>query len=1798
MKTHFVILPLRFATALCLLLLAAAHTTFGAVTFTGSTVNSTAVGVGVNGIGTLTIDGGSSLSNTNGVVGNIAGSNGTVNVSGGNWTNSGLLRVGGAGTGSLTITNGTVSNTDGTVGNIAGSNGTVNVSGGNWTNSSNLTIGSAGNGTLNLTGNGTVSVGSGLVTLATASGITGTLNLGTGTTVGTLSAATITGGDGTAVVNINQNASYTLGSNMTGSLSLNHLGTGTTTLTGNNTYTGGTTVNAGTLEVATGGSINNTGDLFVGLLSGDNGTLHLNGGSVSNVVHAFVYLGYNVGSVGAAIVSAGNWMNNAGLFVGLEGTGSLTINGTGSVTNSDGYIGDTFGSNGTVSVSGGTWTNNDSLVVGIEGTGSLTINGTGNVTSVNGFVGDQASGNGTVSVSGGAWTNSGDLYVGNFGTGTLNLTGGNVVVGSGSGNITIARETASTGTLNLGTGTTVGTLSAATITGGNGTAVVNINQNGSYTLGSNMTGSLSLNHIGTGTTALTGMNSYAGTTLVKSGTLEVATGGSINDTWDIFVGLLSGDNGTLHLSGGSVSNAVDANVYLGTNFGSVGNAIVSAGNWMNSADLFVGLQGTGSLTINGTGSVTSSDGYIGHGSGSNGTVSVSGGTWSNRSLLIGNQGTGSLTINGTGNVTSSDGYIGNLPGGNGTVSVSGGTWTNSSNLAVGVSGTGSLTINGTGTVIVGATLSRGSNGTINLESGGTLQIGTGVTAGALDTDLVNNGALIFNRSDEYTYNGTISGTGNLTKQGAGMLTLAANNTYSDVTTITGGTLALSSTGQISHSGSDFYAGFGSGDNATLTINGGSLSNSRGFIGYGNGSTGTVNINSGTWTNALNMRVGYYGNGTLNLAGGSISNVNGLIGKYGASTGVANVSGGTWTSSGYMTIGDEATGTLNLTGGNVVVGGGTGNVTIALETTSSGTLNLGIGSTVGTLQAARVTGGNGTSVVNFNHSGNHSFSPIMEGNLSVNKLGSGTTTLSGNNTHAGGTSIQNGTLSVQAPMALGSGNVSLSAGSLLVASGQEMPGSLQIGGHFNWTGGTIAYYDTGASPGSSDMQIVVGGNFTASAGNKTFDFSQVDALNSGNYTLVLAGNVTVNLADLIATHGSSTTLNGTFSSNGTTIVYTVTGATSGGNFIQNVGGPNTPLVADFAVTTSTITVGSTNTIRSLSFSNSAALTINATGQLTITSGNLSVQSGGTSVVSGGTLLAPNGFNKDGAGELKVSNNVLVNGTAAVNAGLLSVNGNFSFNGGSGNISVGGNGTLGGNGSIAGNVLVAGGNLAPGNSPGNLTVAGNLVLTGANSTIIEIAGISDFDKITVTGGQATLGGNMSVVQYNGYQLAYGQRYDILTATGGITGNFSAINMPVEFVNSRGRFLINGTTGTLLIAPLSYVPLALNQNQRNVAAALDTFIPVTSGDRLAVSIALDSQTAGEYPSAFNQIMPGIYESLRNMAIEQSFNQNQLLNQRTSSVRLGVSGFQALGGLSQPLVYDSNGKRADQAKTGPIVENAMATNWNAWVLGTGMFSRTTSTANVQNYDNNAGGFLLGADYRWNENFVTGLYTGYDYSKAKYAGGSSTKGNTFNFGSYASYEKNGYYADGVLGGGFTSYQTKRSIKFSTIDRKAKADPNSGQFTAGANFGKDWKAKQFTFGPVIGAHYTFANIGGFKESGADSLNLAIGQQDAHSLRTTLGGRLAYNWGMNKRITLVPEIRISWMHEFMNNPRDISNKLDGGNGASFNYETTTPYRDSANAGTGVTAQFNKSISSSVFYNVNLGSQSFLSNTISLSLNFGF
>jgi T5SS/PEP-CTERM-associated repeat protein len=306
------------------------------------------------------------------------------------------------------------------------------------------------------------------------------------------------------------------------------------------------------------------------------------------------------------------------------------------------------------------------------------------------------------------------------------------------------------------------------------------------------TGSLAVTN--TGTLVLTGLTSGTArfdlAISASRGELAIGTTGTNP--------LIVGDTGvgSLSVTGGTVRNGLG---FLGFAAGSRGTATVSSGTWANASRiLYVGHSGTGVLDVAG-GFVTNSNGHLGGFLGSIGTANVSSGTWHNGGQLYvggrigGTGGTGTLNLTG-GAVLNTTAYIGSNATAVGTVTVTGGTWSNTANLNVGTSGTGTLTISGSGgaggRVIVGGTLSKGTSGTISLEAGGTLQIGTGSTGGVLGTDLVNNGALVFNRLGTVTVAASVSGTGSVTLANSATIRMTATNTYSGPTTINAGTLLV------------------------------------------------------------------------------------------------------------------------------------------------------------------------------------------------------------------------------------------------------------------------------------------------------------------------------------------------------------------------------------------------------------------------------------------------------------------------------------------------------------------------------------------------------------------------------------------------------------------------------------------------------------------------------------------------------------------------------------------------------------------------------------------------------------------------------------------------------------------------------------------------------------------------------------------------------------------------------------------------------------------------------------------------
>ena len=138
--------------------------------------------------------------------------------------------------------------------------------------------------------------------------------------------------------------------------------------------------------------------------------------------------------------------------------------------------------------------------------------------------------------------------------------------------------------------------------------------------------------------------------------------------------------------------------------------------------------------------------------------------------------------------------------------------------------------------------------TVNITPGGVLQLNDGGDVGSF----VNNGSLIFARSDTFTFSRTIAGIGNVIQDGPGTTILSGVNTYSGGTVIELGTLLV-----------DNPQALGTGN---VTVNGGTLAadpqpiNVKGNYTQNAGGTLQLNVAGGDPGQYDTLNVG--GNATL------------------------------------------------------------------------------------------------------------------------------------------------------------------------------------------------------------------------------------------------------------------------------------------------------------------------------------------------------------------------------------------------------------------------------------------------------------------------------------------------------------------------------------------------------------------------------------------------------------------------------------------------------------------------------------------------------------------------------------------------------------------------------------------------------------------------------------------------------------------------------------------------------------------------------------------------------------------------
>jgi len=1219
-------------------------------------------------------------------------------------TNTGGLTKTGSGTLTLTASSaytGTTTVSSGTL--VLGSGGVIGGTSSNLTvsNGAVMSIGNGGilsasgsginvAGTVNLEGGGQMNVSGGTKTFFTANSATGRI-----TSTGAI------GAGGTLYLAAAGGNAYTTGINQTNNtLILDNVvvsssgamlfvaagGSGCTTTLSNGSQATAPGIGLGvnssndTLNVNSGSVINALGqNIRMHAGSGTGHALNINGGSVINVGAVDFLYDSNAVSAGSvkitnsgtlSTINASN-INSTNGFVSVSGAGSVWNMGTSTLSVGAANAGTSAGQGNYLSISSGGVVTTSAVTLNsssnslVFNNGTLAASAAGTLVSGSGFVDVQSggviidSGSFNVTVSSAIvldGTSAGGGLTKN-GSGTLTLSGSNsysggVAIGAGLlnyGNVNaLGSGTVSfSGNSTLQAGVSSGTLASAIAINPSVTGTVDTQAN-TVTLGGIVSGSGSLAKTGVGTLTLTGSNSYSGGTTIGGGTLSIASDSAIGGS----ASSLTFSGGILQVTGTGVSNLNSHTVNWATFNGGID--VNSAANAFTVSQV---LSGTGSLTKLGAGTLTlsSSNSYSGGTTIGGGTLSIASDNAIGDSASSLTFSGGILQVTGTG-ISNLNSHTLNGATFNGGIDVN--SAANVFTVSQALSGTGSFTKLGAGTLTLSGSNSY-SGGT--LVSAGVFQLGnvsalgTGAVVVANGATLDTNGYALPNSSPNITLSGSgVGGLGALVNNTGSNpslnLTLAADATIGnsnrvDMNSIAGNNHALTKIGAGS-------LNFWSNLNNNYTF---SAVNVQAGIVYFEGSTATTtpfNVSNGAM-------LGFYAGGTLgsprtltapiviassggtigSTGGGSSSNYNvfsGPITLNGAATVNPNNTNvtisGAISGAGGMTF--TTSGSTSLTGSNSFTGG----ITI-----NAGTLQIGNGTTDGSITSS--SGINNNGVLVYNLVGSQTYGNTISGGGALTKTGAGTLLLTGSNSYTGSTTIAGGTLQIgdgTTGSIAASGSVTVNSGGTLAL---YLGGSGTIGNAItNLVGGTLNVLGSGTTAFSG--YINGPGIFNQNGPGLTilsataYNFSPGATVNINAGTLQLSSttaayNSTVNVGVPNGlTFGVSGATIGGLSGSGNVVLAT---ATSGVTMTVGTNSFNTTYAGVLSGSGSLVKVGS----GMLTFTGSNTYT----GNTTISSGTLALgagvvfggtNGGGIITVAGGALSIPSGAVVTSSANLFVSN----------------------------------------------------------------------------------------------------------------------------------------------------------------------------------------------------------------------------------------------------------------------------------------------------------------------------------------------------------------------------------------------------------------------------------------------------------------------------------------------------------------------------------------------------------------------------------
>ena len=473
----------------------------------------------------------------------------------------------------------------------------------------------------------------------------------------------------------------------------------------------------------------------------------------------------------------------------------------------------------------------------------------------------------------------------------------------------------------------------------------------------------------------------------------------------------------------------------------------------------------------------------------------------------------------------------------------------------------------------------------------------------------------------------------------------------------------------------------------------------------------------------------------------------------------------------------------------------------------------------------------------------------------------------------------------------------------------------------------------------------------------------------------------------------------------------------------------------------------------------------------------------------------------------------------------------------------------------------GMIAPGTigTIGTLTVGGNVVLASGNTLLIDVGPNGTSDRIAgvrngTTDGLVNVGGKVGFAPVAGYTIRSGDVFTIVTAAGGVSGQFNAATPLSAILTPQFTYTTNAVTARIVAG--RYVDVVANTPIQTAFARLLDQNRSNQANELGLFGSLDLQNQATIRSTLESLAPRT-ETLK-YAIGTVVTDNMARFYRGHLAELDptvpLSGTLTLIGKPQQfaslLASDLPGgaQTMSDASGTSVTEGAVVEGANVY-LGGGYIdgnSRSMPTAVPFGGHDDFDGFyaVAGIDAQIDDHSVIGF--GFSYSKVDGTTGGiaqSARGNLYQGTLYSKGDLHGFTLDGQVSAGLYRAETRRNISFVGAPYTLRSHDDAFTFSSEVGLGKAFDIGMIKVGPRVAFRANRIQFTPTIEGGAPGgPALRFDRQDLDSEQAR--GGLALASSGDSRIK--PFASAYFVHDFKDRPGVFGANFVGGIGPSATF----------------------------------------------------